>query len=627
MNKTLKRLNVFLLLLVLVLAINQGIFFLFSVNPTTEKILCSATIDDDFGDETVLLALTNDESMKFKKYSISDFKEVDCASVEEITESLVSKIKKQQSGIISEDELIIDTTKFQRIFEITLKKKGKENILKAIKSLEQKKEIYCVEPNYKLSFDNGEAELISAYDSNYRDYWIEETNLNEARSTFDLDAQGIKVGIIDTGIGDHDALNCIDKSGLHKDFTGGNEPLNDVVGHGTFIAGIIGGESAELQFQGICKNVSLVSLKVGNTNKGINVDYVHNAVSYATDNNIPILNISLGKILETSNIVNLTFKNYPGLIICSAGNEITNTDDNFHYPSCLDYDNIISVGASNRNGEKYSKSNYGKTTVDLFAPGEDIFSTYSNNRYATASGTSYAAPMVTATAALLLGNYPNLSIQKLRNIILFDGITRNSCFNDLCVTNGQLNIYSAFNFHYYGHQYEDWYGKNINSNGTSDNFYHKAYCVCGDYILEKHSTPTGVTGNSAVCTKCGEEAHTHNYTSYYAKYGTNNRVNHKAYCSCGEFILESHVAPDCLTSHTEAPCAKCGEIDSFHYFTWVYYNNKNHIRACSCGIKRVNTNMPHIIARADIKNGRYAPCLDCGTVLDLLYDQALVKEF
>lgn len=100
MNKTLKRLNVFLLLLVLVLAINQGIFFLFSVNPTTEKILCSATIDDDFGDETVLLALTNDESMKFKKYSISDFKEVDCASVEEITESLVSKIKKQQSGII-----------------------------------------------------------------------------------------------------------------------------------------------------------------------------------------------------------------------------------------------------------------------------------------------------------------------------------------------------------------------------------------------------------------------------------------------------------------------------------------------------------------------------------------------
>lgn len=100
MNKTLKRLNVILLLLVLVLAINQGIFFLFSVNPTTEKILCSATIDDDFGDETVLLALTNDESMKFKKYSISDFKEVDCASVEEITESLVSKIKKQQSGII-----------------------------------------------------------------------------------------------------------------------------------------------------------------------------------------------------------------------------------------------------------------------------------------------------------------------------------------------------------------------------------------------------------------------------------------------------------------------------------------------------------------------------------------------
>lgn len=84
----------------------------------------------------------------------------------------LGKIKKQQSGIITEDELIIDTTKFHRIFEITLKKKRKENVLNAIKSIEQKEGIYCVEPNYKLSFDNGEAELISAYDSNYRDYWI-----------------------------------------------------------------------------------------------------------------------------------------------------------------------------------------------------------------------------------------------------------------------------------------------------------------------------------------------------------------------------------------------------------------------------------------------------------------------
>lgn len=628
MNKTLKRLNVFLLLLVLVLAINQGIFFLFSEKVSNEKVLCTATIEDNFDDETVLLALSNEESMKFKKYSTADFKDVDCASVEEITESLVDKIKKQQSGIIAEDELIIDTTKFQRIFEITLKKKGKENVLKAIKTLEKKDDIYCVEPNYQLSISEDKIQLSTEYeDLGDRDYWVEAVGLDYARGYYGTDAKGIKVGIIDTGIADHDALiDCIDtsKNALHKDFTGGNAPLNDVVGHGTFIAGIIGGKNEENNFQGVCENVSLVSLKVANQEESFNWVNIIDAIQYATDNDIPILNISLGWY-DNPKISEIIYNNYPGLIISSAGNKNLNTDVRMHFPSGMNCENIIAIGAIDKNNEKSSYSNYGKTTVDLFAPGDDIFSTYLDYGYAKGSGTSFSTPIVTATAALLLANYPKLTTSKLKELIFSEGLCHNDGVEDLCVTNGNLDIYSALSFHNSGHQYNR-YEKNITADGVRDKTSHKAYCLCGDYILEEHTTPVGATGNSANCTKCGEEVHIHNYNSYYTKYGTNNWANHKAYCSCGEYILEAHVAPNGLVVHTEAPCAKCGQIASFHHFTWTYYNRKNHIMACSCGEQHIKNAMPHIIARADIKNGRYAPCLDCGTVLDLLYDQALVIE-
>ncbi len=100
-------------------------------------------------------------------------------------------------------------------------------------------------------------------------------------------------------------------------------------------------------------------------------------------------------------------------------------------------------------------SNYGKITVDLFAPGQDIYSTMPENTYRFQSGTSMASPVVAGVAALVKSYYPSLSGQDLRDIlinsytdyksskVLIPGSTKKVAFSKLCSTGGIVNAFSA----------------------------------------------------------------------------------------------------------------------------------------------------------------------------------------
>ena len=99
------------------------------------------------------------------------------------------------------------------------------------------------------------------------------------------------------------------------------------------------------------------------------------------------MNCSFGYVLYDSAIFAAMY-NYPGLIVCGAGNDGSNNDTTPFYPASFDLDNIISVGAIDINNNKWTYSNHGKTSVDVFAPGVDIKSTSKNNTYKVDSGTS-----------------------------------------------------------------------------------------------------------------------------------------------------------------------------------------------------------------------------------------------
>jgi subtilisin family serine protease len=119
------------------------------------------------------------------------------------------------------------------------------------------------------------------------------------------------------------------------------------------------------------------------------------------------------------------------LIVAAAGNDGENTDEINYFPNDQINNGVevsntfLKVGS---NGSKYGStlvagySNYGKNTVDVFAPGSQIYSTYPKNDYEFASGTSMAAPLVAGVAALIFSQYPNLSAAQVKHILITSGI-------------------------------------------------------------------------------------------------------------------------------------------------------------------------------------------------------------
>src|SRR6185369_7877672 len=101
------------------------------------------------------------------------------------------------------------------------------------------------------------------------------------------------------------------------------------------------------------------------------------------------------------------------------------------YPANYQASNVISVAASSGGGVKASFSNFGEGTVNVAAPGEYILSTTPKNTYEFHDGTSMAAPHVTGVAALVCAQAPNITMQRLRSIVMYSGYAAPWQFNNV----------------------------------------------------------------------------------------------------------------------------------------------------------------------------------------------------
>ena len=200
--------------------------------------------------------------------------------------------------------------------------------------------------------------------------------------------------------------------------------------HGTGVAGLVGAvRNNGYGIDGVADNVRIMALKVVPDGDEYDKD-IANGIHYAVDNGAEIINMSFGKkISPHKDWVDEAFKYAAAkdvLIVTASGNESQDMDARPEFPndSYLDgsaTDNVINVGASGpKPDEKLAAefTNYGKNSVDVFAPGVKVTSIDMDAEFNTEDGTSFSAPIVSGIAALCLEYYPKLSAKQLKQVII-----------------------------------------------------------------------------------------------------------------------------------------------------------------------------------------------------------------
>ena len=201
--------------------------------------------------------------------------------------------------------------------------------------------------------------------------------------------------------------------------------------HGSHVAGIIAAKRDNGRgMDGVADNVRIMPVSVVPANGDERDKDIANGIRYAVENGAKVLNMSFGKRLspfkEQIDAAIQFAGEHDVLIVHAAGNNGEDYDLLPAYPSAQYANgktakNVLTVGNStwqlNENLPSRS-SNYGVQTVDLFAPGTSILSTLPNNRYASLSGTSMAAPMTAGVAALLRSYFPKLTAVQVKEILM-----------------------------------------------------------------------------------------------------------------------------------------------------------------------------------------------------------------
>jgi subtilisin family serine protease len=208
-------------------------------------------------------------------------------------------------------------------------------------------------------------------------------------------------------------------------------------GHGTHVAGTIGAVGNNDQgVVGINQHVKIMALRflgaagAGSLSDAIKaIDYMITMKSRGVD--IRVANNSwggsgyaaaLGDAIQRVEEAGIVF-------VAAAGNDGTDNDVEPSYPANFEMNNVVSVAALDEWGNLASFSNYGATTVDIAAPGADIYSTFPGNRYVKLSGTSMATPHVVGALALLFAAEPNLSYAEGMKRLYESGRDRSSLYD------------------------------------------------------------------------------------------------------------------------------------------------------------------------------------------------------
>ncbi|MEU4238449.1 type VII secretion-associated serine protease mycosin [Actinoplanes sp. NPDC026619] len=229
--------------------------------------------------------------------------------------------------------------------------------------------------------------------------------------------RGIRVAVIDSGVdaGHPQLKGQVDdgKDFLHKDPDG----KQDCNGHGTAVASIIAAKPAgETGFQGLAPDATIVPVRISEQEEvdgkavgdfGTPAQFAQ-AIDWAVDNgNVQVINLSL-VMTDDNKLVAAAVKRAhdKGVVVVAAVGNHAKEGNPTPYPA--DYDGVIGVGAVNSAGVRADFSQHGDY-VDLAAFGQPVTAAGRGSGHDSVQGTSFSAPFVSATAALILQRFPELN--------------------------------------------------------------------------------------------------------------------------------------------------------------------------------------------------------------------------
>jgi subtilisin family serine protease len=293
------------------------------------------------------------------------------------------------------------------------------------------------------------------------DAGITPADIPEAREAY----EGLRAYGLDPDFDARAVVGDDPENGLETDY-GNGDVMGPDASHGTHVSGIIGAvRDNGVGIDGIAAGIQIMTVRAVPDGDERDKD-VANAIRYAVDNGADVINMSFGKSFSPQKeLVDAAVRyadEHGVLMIHAAGNDGEDIDVEANFPSPFYADGgraelWIEVGAANWSEESLAAafSNFGQSTVDVFAPGVDIRSTVPGGEFKREDGTSMASPVVTGVAALLMAYFPELDARDVRRILLESAVDYGDRsvvrpgggepvpFGTLSVTGAVINAYEA----------------------------------------------------------------------------------------------------------------------------------------------------------------------------------------
>lgn len=275
---------------------------------------------------------------------------------------------------------------------------------------------------------------------------------------------GVTVGVVDTGvqathpdlssritgnpgeIGAGRETNGVDDDGNGRvddwrgwDFVSGDNLPQDGNGHGTHVSGTIASPRDNgIGIAGVAPDARVLPLRVLGDNGSGASSAVADAFDYAGDLGLKVVNASLGSSGSVTAISTAISSHPATFYVVAAGNDGRDNDVTPTYPCNYGHANILCVGATTSTDLRASFSNYGATSVDVFAPGQSIASTYPTSSYVYLDGTSMASPHAAGVAALVFAANGSTTVAQAK-AALMNGVDGKSLLNGRSVSPGRIN--------------------------------------------------------------------------------------------------------------------------------------------------------------------------------------------